>query len=78
MDVALIVVAAAFALVNGANTGGTMLSLNLTVHALRPVTGILVMTLGVVLAPTSSSGRGRGAGSGRCSPWSPASSWSGR
>lgn len=46
MDVALIVVAAAFALVNGANTGGTMLSLNLTVHALRPVTGILVMTLG--------------------------------
>lgn len=51
MDVALIVVAAAFALVNGANTGGTMLSLNLTVHALRPVTGILVMTLGVVLAP---------------------------
>lgn len=51
MDVVMIAVAAAFVLVNGANTGGTMLSLNLTVHALRPLTGILVMTLGVIGAP---------------------------
>lgn len=47
----MLVIAAAFALVNGTNTGGTMLSLGLSVQAFRPLTGVLIATLGVALAP---------------------------
>lgn len=47
----MLVIAAAFALVNGTNTGGTMLSLGLSVGVFRPVTGVLIAALGVALAP---------------------------
>lgn len=48
---AMLVIAAAFALVNGTNTGGTMLSLGLSVQVFRPLTGVLIATLGVASAP---------------------------
>jgi inorganic phosphate transporter, PiT family len=47
----LVVVAAAFAFVNGVNDGGALLSVGLDVRTMRPLTSLLVLTAAVVAAP---------------------------
>jgi inorganic phosphate transporter, PiT family len=48
---ALYLAAGAFALVHGLNTGATMLATTLTVDTLRPRVALVIMTLGIVVAP---------------------------
>lgn len=47
----LLVVAVAFAFVNGVNDGGALLSVGLDVRTLRPLTSLLVLSVAVVVAP---------------------------
>lgn len=51
LQLSLLVVALAFAFVNGANDGGALLSVGLSVRSIRPVTGLLVLTGCVLVAP---------------------------
>lgn len=51
MTTALLVVAVAFAFVNGVNDGGALLSVGLDVRTLRPLTSLLVLTAAVAAAP---------------------------
>jgi inorganic phosphate transporter, PiT family len=48
---ALVVVALAFAFVNGVNDGGALLSVGLDVRTLRPLTSLVVLTVAVAVAP---------------------------
>lgn len=48
---ALLLAAALLAVVHGSNAGGTLLSAGLGVRSVRPVVGVLVIALGVGLAP---------------------------
>lgn len=47
----LLVVAVAFAFVNGVNDGGSLLSVGLSVRGHRPLTGLLIAAAAVALAP---------------------------
>lgn len=50
-DTWLLVVAVAFAVVNGVNDGGAVLSVGLGVRSLRPLTALSVLTIAVVAGP---------------------------
>lgn len=47
----LFVAAAAFAVVNGANDGGALLSVGLTVRSIRPALGVALLSVSVAAAP---------------------------
>jgi inorganic phosphate transporter, PiT family len=51
VEVAALLVAVAFAFVNGVNDGGALLAVGLDVRTLRPATSLLLLTAAVVLAP---------------------------
>ncbi len=51
METLLLSVAFAFAFVNGVNDGGSLLAVGLSVRSIRPLVGVIILTVAIVITP---------------------------